>query len=260
MNTVNTYENTAWLYDYDNRDNLTADIEFYKEYAVKTGGTVLELGCGTGRVALKLADIGIEVTGLDLSETMLESFREKLRSTDKEVTDKITLVQGSMAEFKLDKSFGLIIAPFRAFQALTEDDDIKSSIKCIREHLTEDGLFIINVFRPYKVLDESWCYEEIIQWERTDENTGAKIVKKHWGDKIDTEKQIIYPHYGFEITDANGDFQRIEDHLKLKYYYANQLKDYLTKGGLTIVEKFGWYDKSDVENGRELIYVCKKCG
>jgi SAM-dependent methyltransferase len=258
MNTVNTYENTAMLYDYDNRDNLTADIEFYKEYAKKTGSNVLELGCGTGRVALTLAEVGINVTGVDLSDSMLEMFNEKLSTTNKELADKITLVKGNMADFKLNKNFGLIIAPFRAFQALTEDGDIKGSINCITEHLTEDGLFIINVFRPYKVLDESWCYEETIQWERIDEKSGSKIVKKHWGDKIDTENQIIYPHYGFEITDSDGKFQRIEDHLKLKYYYADQLKDYLKMGGLTIVEEYGWYDKSSIENGRELIYVCKR--
>ncbi|OZV13243.1 hypothetical protein CIW83_05045 [Tissierella sp. P1] len=54
MELGNIYENTAWLYDYDNRDNLTDDISFYKEYTLKLSGEVLELGCGTGRVALKL--------------------------------------------------------------------------------------------------------------------------------------------------------------------------------------------------------------
>lgn len=184
----NLLENTAWLYDFDNRDNLTDDIEFYKEYALKLDGEVLELGCGTGRVSLRLAEAGFEITGLDLSDTMLEIFRKKLK--DNPYKDNITLVKGSMAEFDLIKKFQLIIAPFRAFQCLTNENDIISSLNCIREHLSDEGLFILNVFRPYKELDETWCYDEIIQWEANDES-GNKIVKKHWGDKIDTLNQII---------------------------------------------------------------------
>lgn len=61
MELGNIYENTAWLYDYDNRDNLIDDIPFYKEYALKSGGEVLELGCGTGRGALKLAEAGFSI-------------------------------------------------------------------------------------------------------------------------------------------------------------------------------------------------------
>lgn len=61
MELGNIYENTAWLYDYDNRDNLIDDIPFYKEYTLKSGGEVLELGCGTGRVALKLAEAGFSI-------------------------------------------------------------------------------------------------------------------------------------------------------------------------------------------------------
>lgn len=256
MELVNIYENTAWLYDYDNRDNLIVDIPFYKEYALKTEGEVLELGCGTGRVALKLAEDGFKVTGLDLSDNMLKVFNEKLK--DLPYRDNITLVNGNMDKFDLMKKFELIIAPFRAFQALTEEEDVVGCLNCIREHLSDKGLFIINVFRPYKELDETWCYDEVIQWETIDDNTGDKIVKKHWGDKIDTINQIIFPHFAFEITDNDGNMRRVEEHLKLKYYYYNQIAKYIEDAGLSIVEKYGWYDKSSIEDGRELIFVCKK--
>jgi len=78
MKKANIFQNTAWLYDYDNRDNLTEDISFYMDYLMKTGGNVLELGCGTGRVSLKFSSAGFSVTGLDLSDTMLEIFDKKL--------------------------------------------------------------------------------------------------------------------------------------------------------------------------------------
>ena len=78
MEIKNQYINTAKLYDLDQRDNLIADIPFYLEYAKKLNGKILELGCGTGRVSIELAKNGYFVTGLDLSESMLEIYKNKL--------------------------------------------------------------------------------------------------------------------------------------------------------------------------------------
>ncbi len=252
----NTFSNSAWLYDVDNRDNLSADIPFYLEFARKQNGDVLELGCGTGRVALKLTAEGFRVTALDLSQQMLDMFRKKL-SAKPELSDKISLVHGDMSNFCLDRKFAMIIAPFRAFQAVTDAKDIDNALTCIREHLNNDGIFIVNVFNPHPVMDQSWCYDEIIQWERLDENTGNYIVKKHWGDKIDIENQVIYPHFAFEVTYPDGKKQRIVDDLKLKYYYKDQLRAVIEKAGMEITERYSWYDKTPLD-GREIIYVCRR--
>lgn len=252
----NLYTNTAWLYDVDNRDNLHDDIPFYLDYAMKQNGEVLELGCGTGRVSLALAKQGIKVTGLDLSNEMLGVFSQKLEMHPK-LKDKVSIVHENMANFSFDKKFALVIAPFRAFQALTDDSDISNSLKCIREHLTDDGIFIVNMFNPRPVMDESWCYPETVQWERLDETTGNYVVKKHWGDKIDIENQVIYPHFAYEVTDKDGNTSRLTEDLKLKYYYKDQLKFAVQNAGFLVKEKFGWYDKSSLEeNRREIIFVC----
>lgn len=250
----NLYKNTAWLYDIDNRDIVHDDISFYIEYAQSIGGEVLELGCGTGRVAIALANKGINVTGIDLSPQMLDVFKKKIGAKD-----RITILQGDMSDFSIDKKFGMIISPFRAFQSLTRDDDIINSLHCIHNHLSDNGIFIINVFKPNKVLDESWCYTEKIQWERRDESTGNYVIKKHYGDKIDTDNQIIYPHFIYEVTGKNGTTECYTEDLNLKYYYENQLEDVLMNTGFKIIERYGWYDKRSVEEAnRELIFICKK--
>ncbi len=258
---ANTYESTAWLYDVDERDNLSADIPFYLDYArqQQPHGAVLELGCGTGRVALALAREGFNVTGLDLSESMLGVFGEKLGREPSDVAARVELVRGNMAQFDLGKRFGMIIAPFRAFQALTDDADIRSSLVCIRDHLTDDGVYIANVFNPFPVMDQSWCYPESVQWERRDQVTGNYVVKKTWGDRIDTSKQIIYPHYAFEITYPDGHTQRIAEDMQLKYYYADQLAVEVERAGMVITERYAWYDKTPLDElHREIIYICTR--
>ena len=257
----NLYNSSARFYDFDNRDNMLDDIPFYLEYAHRQAGShsnaeILELGCGTGRVSIILAEAGFSVTGLDLSFQMLEVFREKLEGK-KDLSDKITITCGNMARFSFDRKFSMIIAPFRAFQALTDDGEIDSALLCIREHLSGEGIFIVNVFNPRPVMDESWCYGEVVQWDRLDEKSGIRVVKKHWGDKIDTQNRVIYPHFAFEVTYPDGRAERIVDDLSLKYYYNEQLRAVIEKAGMEICEEYSWYDKAP-KNGREIIFICKK--
>lgn len=260
MKDVNTYKNSAAFYDLDQRDIVSDDLPFYEAYASLTGGQVLELGCGTGRVAIHLAKLGKEITGLDLSGSMLNIFKEKLALQPTEVQNRISLANGNMADFSFNTRFGLIIAPFRAFQALTRDSNINGCLQCVYRSLAETGIFIVNVFRPNRKLDHSWCYPETLQWERFDASTGNTVRKKHCGKKIDVYRQIIYPSFHYGVTLATGSTQSFKDNLALKYYYYEQLKDLLAFHRLSVIEEYGWYDKSPIQNGRELIFVCKKQG
>jgi SAM-dependent methyltransferase len=253
----NRYIKSANLYDLDQRDNLIVDIPFYMEYAKKQKGNILELGCGTGRVSIELAKAGYSVTGLDLSEQMLEIYKNKIKHLPKDISEKIELINGNMADFNISKRFSLIIAPFRAFQALTVEDDTKNCLKCIKEHLSGNGIFIINVFRPYKILDESWCSKESVQWEHDDEKNGVHIIKKDCRERIDTKKQIIYPYFVYEVKENNGNVERYIEYLELRYYYYEQLVELLRRNDFQILEEYGWYDKSGIESGRELILICK---
>src|SRR5438552_13382517 len=96
------------------------DVAFYRHAARDFGDPILELGCGTGRITMTLAEDGKRITGLDLSERMLERAVTKRAALRVEARERVHLVQGDMARFDLGETFRLVIIPFRPFQHLLE--------------------------------------------------------------------------------------------------------------------------------------------
>jgi SAM-dependent methyltransferase len=172
-------------------DNVTADIPFYIEYAEKYPGNILDFACGTGYISIELAKAGYYVTGLDSSELMLKIYSKEIKTLPQDIRDRITIINSDMGKFNIEKKFSLMLAPFRVFQGLT-DDDIKICFKCIREHLDTNGILILTVFRPYKMPNGTWRYDEAMQ--------------RSWYDKKSEGIEKYYSH--FELR-----FHYYHDHL-----------------------------------------------
>lgn len=255
----NLYLSTAEFYDIDTRHMAYHDVEFYRQYARKMGGNVLEIACGTGRVTIPLAEAGFDVWGIDLSFPMLSILKRKMQSLDSSIARKMHISQADMADFELRRRFDLIIVPFRAFQALTSEERIRSCLGQIRSHLKDDGIFILDVFKPDWRMDESWVStEEQFDWVKNDEPGGRTIIRTRLRRSIDTVNQIIHPEIVYYIEDASGARERIAEELSLKYYYQYQMEVLLIVSGFTIRESFGYYDKRSTDRGSELIFVCGK--
>ena len=141
------FDRIARFYDYEQED-FVKDIPFYVEYAKKCGGNVLELACGTGRVLIPIAHEGIQVTGMDISEEMLNIARGKTVKLDKSIGENIEIVQGDMKQFYLKKKFSMIYIAFRSFQCLLTKQDQGACLECVNRHLEDNGLFILDLFAP----------------------------------------------------------------------------------------------------------------
>lgn len=246
------YQNTAKFYDIDYENKLN-DVEFYIKYANKTGNNILELGCGTGRCSIEFAKRGINVTALDLSDQMLEEFKKKLEKED--CKDKITIIKGNMADFDFEKKHGLIISPYRAFQALTNKQYIENALHCIYKNLDDNGLFIINVGKVDENLPLQFD-KEFIVWEQDFENN--HIIKTTKFKKMDKINKVIYLTYTFYIMGINGENDIINDEMELRYYNYEELKDILQNNGFDVVEEYGNYDGLGVQDGDDIIFVCSK--
>jgi SAM-dependent methyltransferase len=137
----------AQYYDYTYR-RRRADLDFYRRVARQHGSPILELGAGSGRVAVPLALDGHRVTGLDLSLPMLEQARARARALP---AGRVDFQAGDMRDFALRRRFPLVIAPFNVLLHLYEPDDFARCFACVRRHLTPTGRFIFDVRVPHLV-------------------------------------------------------------------------------------------------------------
>jgi SAM-dependent methyltransferase len=126
----------------------TEDVDYYVNLARTSAGPVLEYGIGNGRVAIPIARAGVQVVGIDLSEPMLESLAERLRSEPDRVRARVSPRHGDMRSKRLRRRFPLIIAPFNAILHLYEREDLERFLARVRGHLAPAARFVFDFSMP----------------------------------------------------------------------------------------------------------------
>jgi SAM-dependent methyltransferase len=127
---------------------VPGDVAFYGRLAHETGGPVLELACGTGRIALALAEKGFDVTGVDVSDGMLTVARRKAAGRPACVRDRLALINQDMSELDLGRRFSFVFVPARSFQHLLTIDLQRKSLQAIHRHLEPTGRLALHLFDP----------------------------------------------------------------------------------------------------------------
>lgn len=140
------YDDWAEYYDLIHR-GLPGEAEFYVGQAVRHGGKVLELGCGTGRIAIPAALCGLDVTGLDNSKPMLDRCRIKKRAIGR-MRGTLRLVHADMADCSLGMQFDFIMMAYRTFMHLLTPQDQERCLTTTRDHLADGGRFVLNLWVP----------------------------------------------------------------------------------------------------------------
>jgi SAM-dependent methyltransferase len=244
----NAYETAefAEVYDaiYADRDDVTF---WHAMAALAGGGPLLEIGCGTGRVALALARAGHEVTGLDLSAPMIDRARAKLSAEEPAVRERVSLVVGDMTSFDLGRRFAMIASPFGGFQHLTTVDEQLACLTCCRAHLRPGGTLVLDLFNPSPVPTD--CLED----EPVDAEDEAKLVEwsrgrriRSWIDVVGYRpaEQVNECELVCEIVEADGSSRRIGDAFPLRYLFRFELEHLLVRAGFELAGLYGDYDRS----------------
>src|SRR5258708_11819857 len=140
------WDQYAPFYDWENaRTVARRDVKFWQTLARQQSGTVLELGCGTGRLALPLMKSGASVVGIDRSDAMLARARAKARRAG--LGDRVRFVRGDIRRlpFRTRPGFGLVLAPYGMLQSLTRERDLSETLASVARVLRRDGGFGIDL-------------------------------------------------------------------------------------------------------------------
>ena len=257
--TPNLYTNTATLYDTGNdRTQIAGDLEFYMSM-IPADASVLEVGCGTGRIAIALAERGNFVTCVDLSQEMLDVFQNKLKEHSG-CADRIYLHRMDMRHLNLGQTFDWIIFPFRAFQALTSHEGRLACLSAVSQHMTKTSRSILTLFNPKRSILDTWGKKGIFDFEQVEEVTGRRI--RRYQDQMwhDADKQIIDARLRYEIYDNGTPLETLSDDLELGYLYPDQCNSLFAECKMVVVNSFGHYDQRALSEDEQMeqIYIIKK--
>ena len=211
------------------------DLNFYTRLADDYGSPVLELGAGTGRVTTALAKAGHQVTGLELSPTMLESARKRLSEENLEAN--VNLIQADMRSFELNQAFALIIAPFNALMHLYTLKAQDETLSRIRSHLKEDGVFACDLYNPHFSGLET--LKRAGEWEHVGGDAADLFVYQ----SHDPDKQLMTSHYFLDRVTENGTLKRKRAVLTQRYYTRFEFERALTQNGFSHVRFYGHFDR-----------------
>lgn len=264
MNQTQKYEEyaaTAELYDFVTPYASRPDAAFFVEMARETGGPVLELGSGTGRVLLPTARLGIPITGLDLSADMLAVCHRKLAAEPEEVRSNVTLVEGDMRDFDFPERFRLVTMPFRPFQHLITVEDQLACLGCIHRCLADDGKVVVDVFNPMmEALVADTLGQEMTPEPEFTTPDGRKVIRKHKIVSRDFFQQVQQIELIYYITHPDGHEERMIQAFTMRYFFRYEMEHLLARAGFVVEALYSDYAKSPYgeKYPGELIFVARK--
>jgi len=255
--TIDSYHTAAKYYDGAYAAMDLVDAPFYVDLAKESGGPVLEIGCGTGRVLLATARAGIEIHGLDNSAPMLTVLREKIARENPTVRKNITLHAGDMRNFRLNRTFALVTIPFRPMQQMFTVEDQIAALRSAAAHVAERGMLAFDVFYPKLDLSRVRIGEERLEaeWSLDPETGIRRYVRTESADKIAQNYTVTF----IFRTYRNGQLTAEEtDTLKMSYYTYPHLRALFLLAGLEPVAEYGSFAKTPLDNtAEEMIFLLR---
>jgi SAM-dependent methyltransferase len=228
------YDPIARLYDPWSR-SVTEDVRFYVEEAVASGGPVVELGVGTGRIAVPVAEAGVHVIGVDSSAGMLAVCEERAAAVG--VADRLDLRLGDLRDPPVSERVPLVTCPFRAYLHLSSDGERRRALRRARELLVPGGRLVFDVFTPgaddIAETHGRWLEREPGIFERADWDTSLRT-----------------------LTLSVRDDERAST-MTLAWLDPEEWHALLEETGFEVLACYGWFDRRPYAGGEDTVWIAQ---
>ena len=246
---------------YDESFGIGSDIEmaWYLDKVRQFGGPVLDLACGTGRLALEVANLGVDIVGIDQSEGMLDRFNLKLELQEENIKKLVRFEKQPMSAFRLDQQFKTIICCDAFFHNLTVEEEI-ACLHAVREHLAPEGRFVFNVPNPTcAFIDHAEKSNGTLFSQRGtfDLHDGNTLIVEH-AQAGDRQQQTITTTNRVSLHDASDRLiKQGESQWKSRYLYKYEAIHLLYRCGFEVESLVGNYKNEPVGKAGQFIFQVK---
>jgi SAM-dependent methyltransferase len=252
------YNKIAHYYDLTHA-NLTEDIAYILELVGTTAASIIELGCGSGRLLLPLARAGHLITGLDAATAMLARAQARLHAEPTAVQQRVTLLEADMTQFETQPiPFDWAILPYNTFMHL-EPSQMSLALKKIKQSLGENGRLFIDLINPTAIANTPNDRLLTLESTFTDPENGHIVVQQS-SSQLDDDTQTLHITWLYDASPPEGGaIQRTIAQAAYHYRYPHQLELLLHEAGLRLLSITGDYDNSPYteESDRLLILAAK---
>jgi SAM-dependent methyltransferase len=230
---VSNYDAIAELYDPWSR-SVVEDVAFYLEEARRSGGPVVELGVGTGRIAVPIAADGTRVIGVDSSRGMLDvcARRAALAGVD------LDLRVGDLREPPVHERVPLVICPFRSLLHMSSDEDRRLAFRNVHSLLVDDGRFVFDVFTP-SADDIATTHERWLERE-------PGIFERAMWDEVERTLTLTVRGESGETTMA------------LAWLAPDEWRTLLEEEGFEVEACYGWFDRTPYKGGEDTVWITRR--
>lgn len=245
--------------NYDAEDTSDTGIAFYSELAQETGGPVLEIACGTGRVCIPIARLGFSVTGLDIVPGMLEQARSK------SVGLHTRWIQDDARAFDLGERFGLIFLTGNSFQSFLTNSDQEALLQRVHDHLCDEGLFAFETRNP--IFPNSQNPKGLfVPLETNEEEQEWPSFIDASGREVRVSRTYIYDHIAqihhwtsYKRWHIGKKEHTMVARTALRYTFPQELAALLHNNGFSIDRQYGdWNLEPLSATSGSIIAVCRK--
>jgi SAM-dependent methyltransferase len=231
------YDGIAPIYDPWSR-SVVEDVDFYVEEALASGGPVVELAVGTGRIAVPIAKAGVRVIGVDESPAMLEGARAYAEREN--VSPLVDLRLGDLRDPPVEERVPLATVPFRSLLHMPDEHEKLRALTAAASVLEPGGRFIFDVFAPspedIEETDGRWLEREPGIFERAD-----------W----DAERRTL-------VLSVRGG--EAYSSMSLAWLSPPEWHALLERAGLAVLETYGWFDRRPYEGGEDTVWIARRPG
>jgi SAM-dependent methyltransferase len=232
---VSSYDSIARLYDPWSR-SVTEDVGFYVSEARRAVPPVVELGVGTGRIAVPIAAEGIQVIGVDSSPGMLDVCREQAETAG--VAELLDLRLGDLRSPPVPERVELVVCPFRSYLHLHTDHERLEALRAARELLVDGGRLIFDVFAPddddIAETHGRWLEREPDIFERADWDTRMRTLT-------------------LSVRGPSG-----ETTMALAWLSADEWRSLIEEAGFEVEALYGWFDRRPYRGGEDMVWVARR--